>query len=407
MVTICLKFKFRRRPEIDEVLEKVRYMEQKAVNWLIANKKTSLSSVHAALYHPFRQQFQGLHSQWVISALKTATNIVHQFNKRKRKGKAKRPKLKKPFVSLNPSLFKVDWDGARLKVTILKSAHDLEPITLEFRPHHKYRRVLDKWRNGEGNLGQITLTLNSISIPIKFPAVPVYQPTTIIGIDSNENSLDYFEPVSGNFGSIDISEVGRINRDYDRRVRKATKGKNNPKAKRKIARKYGFLRKERTKQIWYLIALALIQMAGQMQAALVLENLNGMKFNISLQQVSKRMKQRLLNYWSIMTFLKILMAKAYEYGVPVILVNPEGTSKTCPICGESLRGQAKKCPSCGLSRHYVAAINIAHRGIEKFPSLWGLGQGVVGAPGRPSSGSTGSGRQCAATTGSYAEISTA
>jgi len=51
MITICLKFKSRHRPKIVEFMEKVRYMEQKAVNWLIANKKKSLSSVHAALYH--------------------------------------------------------------------------------------------------------------------------------------------------------------------------------------------------------------------------------------------------------------------------------------------------------------------------------------------------------------------
>jgi len=137
MATICLKFKSRHRPKIVEFMEKVRYMEQKAVNWLIANKKTSLSSVHAALYHPFRQQFQGLHSQWVVSALKTATGIVHQFRKRKRKGKAKRPKLKKPFVSLSPHLFKVTWNGTWLRVTISKSSHDLEPILLEFRPLQK------------------------------------------------------------------------------------------------------------------------------------------------------------------------------------------------------------------------------------------------------------------------------
>lgn len=376
MPTVCLRFKVRPRPDMTEILETVRYMEQKAVNWLIGNKKTSLKAVHDALYHQFRQQFQGLHSQWVISALKTATGIVHQFNRRKRKGKTKRPKLRKPFVSLNPHLFKVAWNGTWLRVTILKSAHDLEPIVFEFRPHHRYRLMLERWRNGEATMGQITLTPDTISIPIKFPPVPTYQPVTVIGIDSNENSLDCFNPQTGELITIDISEVARINRDYDRRVRKATKGKNNPKAKKKIQQKYGFLRKERTKQIWFLTALALIQMAGRAQAALALENLNGMKLN--LRRVSKRMRQRLLNHWSIMTFHRILMAKAAEYGVPVVLINPQGTSKTCPICGECLRGQDKKCPTCGLSRHYVAAINIARRGLEKFPDLLRLGQGGDG-----------------------------
>gem|GEM_PF-4490544 len=75
-----------------------------------------------------------------------------------------------------------------------------------------------------------------------------------------------------------------------------------------------------------------------MQAALVVERLNGMKLGISLRQASKRIRQRLLNHWSIMTFQRILMAKAYEYGVPVVLVNPKlwaikalcGSNQYCP-----------------------------------------------------------------------------
>ncbi|MFA0749671.1 MAG: hypothetical protein SLRJCFUN_000074, partial [Candidatus Fervidibacter sp.] len=176
MGVVCLRFKFRPTQETKEVLRKVKVMEQRAVNWLVANKKTALNSVHHALYFPLRQQFPELHSHWVTSALKTATNIVHAFNKRKRKGQTKRPKLKKPFVTLSPHLFKVSFEGKWLKVTIFKSANDLEPIVRWFKPHHKYRRLLDRWKAGECTLGQITLTESSLCIPLKFADVPVYQP---------------------------------------------------------------------------------------------------------------------------------------------------------------------------------------------------------------------------------------
>jgi putative transposase len=381
MGTVCLRFKFRPTKEIEEVLEKVKVMEQRAVNWLITNKKTSLGAVQRALYYPLREQFPELHSHWVKSALKTATAIVHTFNKLKKRGKAKRPRLKKIFVSLSLDLFKISFDGKYLKVTISKSAKDLEPIVLWFKPHHKYRRLLDRWKAGECTLGQITLTRNSINIPLKFPDPPTYLPSTAIGIDSNENSLDYFNTGTGELKTIDISEVARINRDYDRRIQKATRGKKNPKAKKKIQSKYGRLRRERTKNFWHSIALMLVLMATQQQAALVLEHLEGMKAR--LRKASKRLRQRLLNYWSIMAFHRILEAKAKAYGVPLVFVDPKGTSTSCPICGGCLRGQDKMCPSCGLSRHYVAAINIAHRGLEKFPSLSGLGQGFVGDPRRP------------------------
>lgn len=407
MTTVCLKFRFCRRPEIDEVLGKVKVMEQKAVNWLIANKKTSLSAVHSALYHPFREQFPNLHSQWVISAFKTATGIVHQFNKRKRKGKAKRPQLKNPFVSLSPHLFKVSWDGKLLKVAISKTANDLEPILLCFKPHHKYRKLLDDWKEGKCEMGQITLTPKTISIPLEFPDAPVYVPATVIAVDSNENSLDYFVACKGELGSLDTTRIAFINRDHDRRVRKATKGKNNPKAKKKVQRKHGRLRKEKTRSLWCNIALLLVYLALHHQAALVLENLKGLKPNISLREASRRKRQRLLNYWSIMTFHRILALKCHQYGVPIVFVDPAGTSSSCPKCGGSLRGQDRECPSCGLSRHYVAAINIACRGEEKFPEVVLSGQGLVGDPCCLSSGSMVRWLGCAATTGTCAVTSTA
>ncbi|MFN4179536.1 MAG: hypothetical protein ACK4I8_04435, partial [Armatimonadota bacterium] len=223
MSTKTIKFKFARRHEIDEILRKVKVMEQKAVKWLIANNKTALSSVHSALYLPLREQFPELHSQWVISALKTATNIVHQFNKRKRKGKAKgkakRPQLKNPFVSLSPHLFKVSWNGKLLTISISKSANDLEPISLCFKPHHRYRKLLNDWKEGRCKIGQITLTPTSVCIPFKFPDKPTYVPATVIGVDSNENSLDYFVAFKGELGSFETAKISFINRDHDKRAR--------------------------------------------------------------------------------------------------------------------------------------------------------------------------------------------
>ncbi len=92
----------------------------------------------------------------------------------------------------------------------------------------------------------------------------------------------------------------------------------------------------------------------------------GLAANIARRQKSKRLRQRLLNFWSIRTFHRILERKAREHGVPLVFVNPNGTSRTCLVCGDCLRGQDKECPSCGLNRHYVAAINIACRGQEKI-----------------------------------------
>lgn len=383
----CLRFCFTPTPEIDALLSKVQSMEQEAVNWLIDNNTTTLSSVHSALYRTFRSRFPQLHSQWITSALKSARNIVRRFQKHPRKEETRKPNLKRASVTLSPHLLKeVHFDGERLKIVILKCPRDNEPIMLEFRPHHKYGELLSKWVAGECKMGQVTLTHTTISIPLKFQAPEPYQPKTVIGVDSNEMSLDYYNMKDGSWGSIDISKVALISEDYDRRISMATKCKNNPKAKAKIQRKYGGLKKKRVTSEWHRIALMLVQMALENRAALVLEDLKGLKSSIR-KRISQRMRQRLLNRWSIVMFHRILKEKCKQHGVPYVVVDPSGTSRFCPKCRGSLKKREQKCPSCGLSRHYVAAMNIAHRGMKKFPDLEKSGQGSVGDPRRPSSAS--------------------
>jgi putative transposase len=114
-----------------------------------------------------------------------------------------------------------------------------------------------------------------------------------------------------------------------------------------------------------------------MRAALVLEDLRGMKERIGKGK-SRRMRQRLLNFWSIMTFHRILVHKARFYGVPVIWVDPRNTSRACPVCGrvgERRRGHALACP-CGarMGRH-EAAVNIARRRVEFLRGLGLRGRG--------------------------------
>ncbi len=378
LAIVCLKLYFARHDDVDNLLQKVMKMEQEAVNWLIDNGKTSLGAVHEALYYPLRKRYPKLHSQWAVSALKTASAIVHAFKKRKRKDKAEKPNLKNPFVRVNPNLAKVRWQRPFVTVTFPVKPHDLAPITVTFGLHHKYAKHMDNLAERKCKMGEIILTPTAIIIPLKYSDPAFYQPVKVMGIDSNENSLDCFDMATQTLTTIDTSVVPKICRDHDRRVQSGTYWKRNPREKRKVQRKHGQLRREKVKTLLFGLALWFVAMAGMQQAAIVLENLKGMMQSIACKCKSKRMRRRLLNWWAIMTFHRILESKARQYGVPIVFINPAGTSKTCLECGVYLRGRDAVCPSCGLSRHYVAAINITHRGLEalKFPAgggNWGWG----------------------------------
>jgi len=390
--TICLRFRFGENQKVRMLMDACAAMQQQAVDFAIDNNKTATFSIWKALYPSFRAQYPHLHSKWIGSSCRAGATVVHTFRNRQRKGKTKvqKPKIKRPFVYVSKEFLKVDYDGSKLTLTFPVSPYDKDPIILSFRPHHKYCRLLDEWKSGKAVMGEPTLTYNSIFIPLKFPEVKPYEPKTVLGIDSNEMNLMVYDALSGELREIDTSYAAKVSRDHERRVRKGTKGKQNPKAKRKVMKKHGRLRKEKVKNFWHQIALMLISFAIQSGAAIVLEDLKRMKERIAPQHKSRRMRQRLLNFWSIMTFHKILAQKAEFYGVPLVFIEPQNTSRTCPICGrvnERLRGHVLEC-LCGLkmSRHEVAAINIARKGVELLGGLAPPRQGSVGDPRSLSSG---------------------
>ncbi len=206
-----------------------------------------------------------------------------------------------------------------------------------------------------------------------------------MGIDSNETNLTVYDGASREVRGIDTSPVAKVSRDHERRVRRGTKGKQNPKAKKKVAAKHGRRRREKVAELWHHIALMLIAQAIAAGAALVLEDLKGIKGRLAQRAMSRRLRQRLLSFWNIMAFHRILSQKAERYGVPLIFVDPSNTSRICPVCGRvnpKLRGHVLAC-SCGLEvgRQEVGALNIARRGDgETLRRFYAAGAGVGGRP---------------------------
>jgi putative transposase len=391
MPTLCMRFRFRENGKIAALMEACRAIQQEAIDFAWENKKTATFTLIKALYPSLKAQYPHLHTQWLQSAVRSAATVVHSFRNRKRKGKtnAERPHVRRPFVYVSKPLLKIAWDGKMLTVTFPVVPRDKEPVVLSFRPHHKYSRLLDEWKAGRAELGEPTLTRTSFSIPLKFPDAACYEPTTALGIDSNETNLTISDGALREVREIDTGYAAKASRDHDRRVRKGTKGKQNPKARRKVAAKHGRRRREKVTEFWHHIALLLIAQAMAAGAALVLEELKGIKGRIAREHKSRRLRQRLLNFWNIMAFHRILSQKAKRYGVPVIFVDPSNTSRTCPVCDRmnKLRGHVLLC-SCGLEmgRQEVGAINIARRGMEKlFGGLVLPEQGLVGDPGGLSS----------------------
>jgi len=201
-------------------------IQQQAVDFAIDKNKTSTFTIIKALYPSLKAKHPNLHSLWLQSACRSGAAVVHSFKNRKRKGQQdnrqqdnrikdkrqgmanfQKPKIKRPFVYVSKQILKWDnrttdnrttvgWDKSKLTLTFKVSPNDKEPVVLNFRPHHRYCRLLDDWKAGRAVMGEPTLTFNSIFIPLKFPEVKPYKPKRVIGIDSNELNLTAYEATS-------------------------------------------------------------------------------------------------------------------------------------------------------------------------------------------------------------------
>jgi hypothetical protein len=178
MPTVCLRFRFEEHPKIRARMEACADIQRQTVDYALENGKTATFTLIQALYPSLRERYPHLHSQLIYGAIRSGARIVHGFRNRQRRGKtrADRPEIRRPSIYLVRQTVKIEWDGETLTVTIPVSPRDPEPIVLTFRPHHKYRRLLDEWKAGRARMGEPTLTAHSLSIPLKFPDPIPYKP---------------------------------------------------------------------------------------------------------------------------------------------------------------------------------------------------------------------------------------
>jgi putative transposase len=113
----------------------------------------------------------------------------------------------------------------------------------------------------------------------------------------------------------------------------------------------------------HTISKQLVQKAQYTGRALALENLGG----IRKAKVRRSQRSRHSN-WSFNQLRQFIAYKAERAGIPVVLVDPRNTSRTCPQCGHIDKANRVSqnlfsCIQCGFSGHAdtVAAVNIAAR----------------------------------------------
>jgi IS605 OrfB family transposase len=117
----------------------------------------------------------------------------------------------------------------------------------------------------------------------------------------------------------------------------------------------------------HVISKQIVSTAAQLQKALALEHLSGIRERAS---VSKTMRW-LLGNWAFDQLKQFLHYKAAMAGLPVVEVDPRNTSRTCCVCGHCEKDNRKaqslfRCLCCGFEEN---ADRNAARNIEARAAL--------------------------------------
>lgn len=142
-------------------------------------------------------------------------------------------------------------------------------------------------------------------------------------------------------------------------------------ARRKLKRLSG---KERrfAQDINHIISKQVVQTAKDTVRGIALENLKGIRLRVT----ARRGQRATLHSWAFDDLRQKIAYKARRVGIPVVMVDPRNTSRTCPACGHIDKANRKSqdtflCTSCGCAGHadYFAAVEIGRRALVSAPNV--------------------------------------
>jgi putative transposase len=349
---------YRPSPEIQGLLEIFRCMVNDCVEIGLSFNVRALKRL-SMLSWPRRRKYN-CPAYYKTCAVSRATGILAARKKSMRRGIA----TKNPY-SLKPQIiacqgFKIK-DGA-LRIPVGKRMFENIPLT---------KHTLSVLSDPALTVRSFTLTGTSLSLSI-CKQVPEVECTGTVGVDRNLRNLTV-----GNERRVvqyDLSDMVRVAETTVRIV--SSFKRDDFRIRKKIASKYGQRRRNRTRHLLHSTTKEIIKDAVERRAALVLENIEGIRRLYSKRNHHGRKYRRRMNSWSFGEAQRQIEYKARWAGLPVIRLNrneTRGTSVTCPQCGERLQEdpQIRRklwCARCRamMDRDVVAAVNLSRRGRLRF-----------------------------------------
>ena len=338
-------------PEQDALLRRTLVTANRACNWMSGQawetKTFSQFGLQKLVYHDTRARF-GLSAQVVVRLVSKVADAYKLDKQRKRKFKetgaiAYDDRILNWRLAAKPPHVTIWLLGGRQTIPFAAG-----PRQLELLRHQK----------GESDLALINGSFYLFAVCDIEEPEPV-DATDVLGVDLGVTNI-----AADSDGNVYSSAQVNGLRYRHRKLRQKLQKKGTQSAKRLLKRRS---RREArfAADINHATSKKLVANAKDTGRALALEDLGGIRARVTVRKAQRAT----LHSWSFFQLRSFVEYKARQAGVPVVLVDPRNTSRTCPACGHIDKANRKSqssfsCVSCGHSglADTIAATNIRVRG---------------------------------------------
>lgn len=304
-------------------------------------------SIHHRCYRSLRERFN-LPAQMAVRAIAKAVSVFARDRRRA------------PVFRAGGA---VGYDARML--THRPQSRSVSILTLDGRlelPYsvgpHRAEAVGGRW--GEAKLvarGATSTPTFYLLVAVEVAEPTQISPKTTLGVDLGVNTLAALSTGETFAGDA----ITACRERYTRR--RATLQAKETKSSRRRLRQLSGRESRFVRGVNHLISRRVVDHAKALHAGLALEDLTGIRSKRS----GGRKLRTLLNSWAFAQLRQFITYKAALAGVPLQVVQPADTSRTCSACGHcekaNRRGSKFKCVACGFAAHadLNAATNIAGR----------------------------------------------
>jgi len=359
-LTLTIKMRVSPEPSSSQALLGLMRRYREALNYsikvVIENKALGLSKAHRLLYMVLKEKY-ALPSKIAIDCYREAIAIAKSWLSNPSKGNMPR--------AMAPRLWLTNRYSYRVRDGYIEllGGYKLRVIGWDKR--------YDVYPNGDARLlfkdGGFILEVSK-----RVPKPAKYIPSGVLAVDINEKEI-----VVGN---------SRVEQRFETAVERALYYKNlaeNLQKKYSSTRYNAWLRRRgvrRRIKSFHMKARNIIEdwakktsheivaFAKRHQYAVAREDLTNLVNNLRKLQKEHKVSLLILSYRRLEQWIDWQCEKQ---GVPVVTVNPRGTSSTCPMCGSRLVEniyRRLRCPRCGFEadRDTIAVMNIERIAISKM-----------------------------------------